>query len=129
MAKRIQKDTFRDQLLAQEMSSNKLYKKYRGEDEKMIDKESKALRRQKWITLAVWIFIVLLCTAFLLIGGYSKDPTMKLWFGILACFCFMFGTVYLFGYFINRSRVELLKEMKEIQLRIFELYDKIDNKT
>ena len=127
MTKRVRKNTFRDQLLAQEMRSNKLYEKYRGEVDKMIDKESKALRRQKWITLAVWIFIVFLCTAFLLIGGYSKDPTMKLWFGILACFCFMFGAVYLFGFGINRNRVELLKEMKEIQLRILELHDKIDN--
>ena len=129
MTKRVRKDTFRDQLLAQEMRSDKLHKKYKEGVEKMIDKESKGLRQQKWITGALWIFTVLLCTAFLLIGGYLKDPTMKLWFGIMACFLFMFGGVFLLVFGINRNRVELLKEMKEIQLRILELHDKIDNKT
>jgi hypothetical protein len=73
----------------------------------------------------MWIYITILCTSFLLIGGFTSDPTKKLWFGILACFWLLFGAVFILRYFINYSRLEIMKEIKEIQLKIEELREKI----
>jgi hypothetical protein len=129
MSKRTPMHKFRDQLIVQEKRSNELYTKYKMEVGKMIDRESKALRKQKWITLPIYVYLVLLATAFLTIGGYLKDPTMKLWFGLIACFMMIVGAIIFLALVINRARVEMLKEMKEIQLRIIELQDKIESKT
>lgn len=129
MAKSTLKDTFRDQLIVQEKRSSELYIKYKKEVGRMIDKESKALRKQKWISVPMYVYLVLLSTVFFTIGGYLKDPTMKLWFGLIACFLMIIGAVILLIFGINRTRVEMLKEMKEIQLRVIELQDKIENKT
>jgi undecaprenyl pyrophosphate phosphatase UppP len=94
----------------------------------MIKKETRALRREKWITHPLWIYVVLICTVFLLIGGYSRDATYKLWFGIIACFWIIIGAVFFIKHLINCNRVELLKEIKEIQLQILELKEKIGNR-
>ena len=129
MVKRDPKNTFRYRLLSQDTYSDELFKTYRERVEKMIKKETRALQIEKWITRPLWIYIALLCTAFLLIGGYSEDATIKLWFGIVACFCFIFGATFLLKHLINCNRVEMLKQMKEIQLQIMELQEKIENRS
>lgn len=128
MSKSTPEDKFRDQLIVQEKRSNELYIKYKREVGTMIDNESKALRKQKWITLPLYVYLVLLSTVFFTVGGYLKDPTTKLWFGLMACFMMIIGTVFLLIFGINRTRVEMIKEMKEIQLRVIELQEIIENK-
>jgi undecaprenyl pyrophosphate phosphatase UppP len=110
---------------SREFSSGERYEKYRKEVEKMLDKQIRAIKREKRITYPMWIYITILCTSFLLIGGFTSDPTKKLWFGILACFWLLFGAVFILRYFINYSRLEIMKEIKEIQLKIEELREKI----
>lgn len=118
------KKTMKERLLAHE-SFDPEKQKYRKEVEKMLEKQIRAHRREKIITHSLWIYIVILCTIFMLIGGFTADPTMKLWFGILACFWLLFGVVFILRYFINYNRIEILKELKAIQLRIEELHEKI----
>jgi hypothetical protein len=43
--------------------------------------------------------------------------------GSFACFMLIFGAVELIKYFINRSRLELLKETKQVQLQVLELHE------
>jgi hypothetical protein len=119
------KEAFRDELLRQDIVHSERHEEYRKEVETMLEKEEKALRKEKWITGPMWIYLVVLCATFLLLGGFSEDSTTRLWFGILACFWFIFGAVFLLKYFINRNRVEMLKEFKEIQLQISELRDEM----
>ena len=118
---------FAKTLLAQEKRSPESLEKYRKEVAETLDKETRNLRREKLVTGPMWIYLVLLCSAFLVIGGISPDPTLKLWFSVLACFWFVFGAVFLLKYFINRNRVEMLREMKEIQLQLHELQSRMKN--
>jgi hypothetical protein len=55
----------------------------------------------------------------------SLSHSIKLWFGILACFWLLSGAVFILRYFINYSRLEILKEIKAMQLQIEELREKI----
>jgi len=114
----------KEELLAQESFAPEK-QKYHKEVEKMLEKQIRAHRRERIITGPLWIYIVLLCTIFITVGGFTADPTKKLWFGILACFWLLFGVVFILRYFINHNRIEILKELKAIQLRIEELHEKI----
>ncbi len=108
-----------------EFPSGERHEKYQKEVEKMLDKQIRATKREKRIIGPMWIYITVFCTLFLLIGGFSSDPTKKLWFGILACFWFLFGALFLIRYFINHSRLEIMKEIKGIQLQIEELRERV----
>lgn len=117
----------KEQLLAQEAFDPEK-QKYRQEVEKMLEKQIRAHRRERIIIRPLWIYIVLLCTIFMFIGGFSADPNKKIWFGILACFWLLFGVVFLLRYFINYNRLEILKELKAMQMRIEELHEKVVGK-
>jgi hypothetical protein len=119
------KESLREQVLSQEVFASERHEKYQTEVDKRLKKHSRALKIEKWITGPMWFFIVIVCMAFLTIGGSSPDPAKKLWFGILACFWLIFGAVFLLRYFINRNRLETLKELKEIQLRMEEFKEQI----
>lgn len=125
-------DRIRDRLLSKETYSPEMYEQYRKEIEEMLNKESKKLqtfiRIGKWIIRPVFIYLILLGTAFMLIGGSLEDPTKKLFFAIIGSTCMIMGGVMLLNHFINEARLVLLKELKEIQLRVFELYEKIGQK-
>jgi hypothetical protein len=119
------KESLREQVLSQEVFASERHEKYQKEVDKMLEKQSRTLKIEKWTTGPMWFYIVILCTAFLIIGGSSTDPAKKSWFGILACFWLIFGGVFLLRYFINRNRLDILKELKEIQLRMEEFKEQI----
>ena len=112
-------------LLAQEPPASPARDRYHQQVAKMLEKEIQSLAREHRMMRFMWPFLVILCTAFLMIGGYAADPTKKLWFGVLACFWFIFGAVILLRYLINRNHVEHLRELKAIQLQIADLAAKI----
>ncbi|MHC4777453.1 MAG: hypothetical protein ACYTFG_02620 [Planctomycetota bacterium] len=113
----------RDGLLAQVKTPGAGQDRYRKEVRNMIEEKEKRLKRERIVTSGMWIFIVLLSTAFLLIAGHREGDD-RLWFGIQACFWFFFGAVFLIKYFLNRNRVEFLKEIKGIEMRIMDLQDR-----
>jgi hypothetical protein len=65
--------------------------------------------------------VVVLGTGFLLLGGLRGDVSPGAWLGLFACFLLIGSAVELVKYFINRSRLELLKEMKGIELQLLEI--------
>jgi hypothetical protein len=95
---------------------------YREEVTSLLAKEEKALRRQRWVVVPLWIYLVLLSTAFLWAGGKKLATPVGPWFGILACFCLIFGMVFFLPHLITWSRVQLLKEVKQVQLQVLELH-------
>ncbi len=113
-------DSIRDRLLSRLPLSANLAA-YREEVAAMLGKNDKALRRETWVVTALWLFMVALSTAFLLLGGLRSGTPLGLYFEILACFCLIYPSVELLKHFINRSRVELLKEVKQVQLQVLEL--------
>ena len=91
----------------------------------MLEKNEKVLRRQKWYSGAIWIYAVALTTTFLLLAGWlGKTPMGVLW-GMMASLLLIAAAVELLKYFINRSRVELLKEMKGLEVQLLEIKEQL----
>jgi hypothetical protein len=68
----------------------------------------------------LWIFAVLLITALLVFRGRDAAEVAR-----LTAFAFIFlicGAVELLKHFINRARVELIRETKQVQLQVLELH-------
>jgi hypothetical protein len=89
----------------------------------LLEKNEKRLRRDKFGVGALWLYLVALATVFLWMGGQRLSTPKGPWFGCLACFLLIFGAVELLKHFINRARVELLKETKQVQLQVLELHE------
>ena len=83
-----------------------------------IDKQVAALARERRVMQPMFIYLTLFCTLLLLLAGYSEDMGRRLWFGILACFWFIFGAMFLLRYHVNRARVEMMVELKNIQIQL-----------
>jgi hypothetical protein len=118
-------DPLRERLLAQFEPAPDRLAAYREEVHAMLEKNERTLRLQKWYAGAIWIFVVLLGTSFLVLGGLRGDTPPGTWLGILACFFLISAAVELVKYFINRSRVEVLKEVKGLELQVRELRDQL----
>jgi hypothetical protein len=117
-----QDDSIRDRLLSRLPQPASLAD-YRKEVALILERNEKGLRRERWGTGALWLFIVALSTVFLFLGGQRLDTPKGPWFASLACFWLLFAAVELLKHFINRSRVDLLKEVKQIQVQVLELQD------
>ena len=100
---------------------------YRREVSALLEKNEKTLRRQKWYATAIWLWVVGMGTALMLLAAMHPEKPRAAWlaasFGSLACFMLIYGAAELTKYFINRVRVELLKETKQVQLQVLELHD------
>jgi hypothetical protein len=114
-----------ERLLAQLGPDRDRLARYRTEVDAMLEKNERTLRRQKWYAGAYWIFVVLLGTAFFVLGGRLGDTPRGVWLGLFACFLLIAAAVELMKYFINRSRVEVLKEVKGLELRVVELQEQL----
>ena len=92
----------------------------------MLSKFEARVRKEKWVVGAQWIFLVLLCTAFMLIAGFHIDKsTAALWFAIQAVFWFLFGVVFLLMARFNQIELALLKEVKRVELAVMELKESL----
>ena len=80
------------------------------------------VRIERWMVIAQWIFLVLLTTAFMLIGGYHIDKSsVALWFCIQGVFWFLFGTVFLLSARFSQLKLDLLTEIKRVELAVLEV--------
>jgi hypothetical protein len=117
-------ESMRNGLLARLPQPERLAE-YRQEVSAFIEKNEKTVRRQKWYTGAIWIWVVGLGTVFLVIAGryvgVPRDAGLVALYGSLACFLEIYGGLEMLKMFINRNRVELLKETKQVQLQVLEL--------
>ena len=111
----------REQLLAQNEPTRERRLKYEKETEAMLNQLEAGFRREKWGTGILWIYATLFMTAALLITGYRNQVQPEISILALAFTLLIVGAVELIKHFINRSRVEVLKELKGMQMQIFEL--------
>lgn len=91
----------------------------------MLERRERNLKREKWLVGAIWLMVVLLSTAFMTVAGFLSDTSKASWFGITAVFWLLFGTVFLLKYFLNDARIELLKELKAIELRLAAMEERL----
>lgn len=94
---------------------------YREEVATMLEKKEKALRRERRVLIELWVFVIALSVVFLWLGGQRMDTAKGPYFVSLACFWFLFGMVYFVAHSINRSKVDILKEVKQVQVQVLEL--------
>jgi membrane protein YdbS with pleckstrin-like domain len=120
-------DGLRERLLAGTAPLGSRLEAYRTEVRTMIEQKERRLARQRRVTSGMWLFLVALCTVFLSLSGWSSGE-IRLWWGIQACFWLLFGAVFLLRYFLDRNRLEFLKEIKALELRVAELAEKLDGR-
>jgi len=70
----------------------------------------------------VWIFVVVVSVPFLWMAGTHFNTAERNWFLGLVGFWVLFGTIEIAKYEHKQGRVELLKELKQVQLQILQLH-------
>src|SRR5436309_1426112 len=118
-------DNLRDQLLGQQSPRSDKLAEYRKELQAMLDQNEYRLRRERKYTTILWIFTVVMYTGFLIIGGRHPTSVLGVWFGVMGCFWFIYPSVELLKHFINRGRVDVLRELKQLELRVVELQEMV----
>jgi RNA polymerase sigma factor (sigma-70 family) len=96
------------------------------EVETMIANQEKSLQREKRYTTAIWIYVVLLTTSFMAGSGLLMFHKIEgTWIAVSAVFWLLFGAVFFFIHQINKSRFEVIKEIKGVELRLAALEERL----
>lgn len=122
-------ENLRDRLLAQHVAEPDKLARYRKEMEVMLERNEKVLQREKWYASTIWLVVVTTSVPFLVYGGYHADEPRSAFWAAAACVWFLFGGIELIKHFINRTRVEQLKELKRIELEVLELREALQGRT
>jgi hypothetical protein len=118
-----------DALLSQQEFPSDRFTQYQKEVQAMLDANERGLKREKWGAMALWLWVVALAVLFLILGGLRPNTPLAAWFASNACLWVLFGAVELLKHFINRSRVSILKEIKQLELQVVELREALRQKT
>jgi hypothetical protein len=111
----------RGRLLAQFEPDRDELARYRAEVEAMLEQKERSLVWQKWYAGTAWVFAVLLATTFLVLGAVRADSPAWFWPAMTALVILIAAAVELVKYFINRARLELLREIKALDVHVREL--------
>src|ERR1700747_1529495 len=95
---------------------------YREEGSSLLAENEKKLRGNKWTVVRMWAFVALVSGPFLWMAGTHFNTSQGNWFLGLTCFWVLLGAIEVAQYVAQQGRVELLKEMKQIQLQVLELH-------
>ncbi len=116
-------NSLRERLLRQHVPEPEKFSNYRKETQAMLEKQERWLRFQSLYTAAIWIMLVIMGTGFALVAGWSGDRPTKVYFsiGVTLMFLLIGAAVQLVGAFIARARLEIVKDIKGLELRIVEL--------
>lgn len=95
---------------------------YQEEVRSLLAANEKRLRRSKGTVVRVWIFVGAVSVPFLWMAGAHFNTSQGNWFLGLTAFWVLFGAVEIAKYIGLQGRVELLKELKQIQLQVLELH-------
>lgn len=94
---------------------------YREEVASLLAKNEKDLRGKRWTVVRVWVFVTVVSIPFLWMAGKQFGTANGIWFLGLACFWVLFGAIEVTKYVAHQRWVELLKEIKQVQLQVLEL--------
>lgn len=113
-------DAIRDRLLSQVVIPQP-ESTYRQELNAMLERQERGLRIERIGATAIWCFAVLLGTIFLLIGGFRPEVSPAITMELFGIFLLISAAVELLKYFISRSRVEMLRAIKSLEVEVLEL--------
>ena len=99
---------------------------YRRKVEAMIQEKERWLRRGAWANGVGYVTALLTAITLMIVGGVWFDGQLKqVWLGVNACFWLVFASVLAFNYVLNRSHVQMLKELKGIEMRVIEIQQRL----
>jgi hypothetical protein len=116
-----ERSRLRESLLSQQDVSSQRLDKYRTEVNMLLEQKERSVLLEKRVTSGAWVFLVVLSTAFIVLGGMRNDTLTGIWFGILACFWLVLGSTFLVRQQLNQRELVLFKELKGLELRVLEL--------
>ena len=116
-------ENLRERLLRQHVPEPEKLANYRKETQAMLEREERRLRFYGRFTAAIWIMLVVMGTMYALVAGWSGDQPTKVYFsiGIMLMTLLLGGAVQLVAVFISRARLEVVKDIKGLELRLIEL--------
>ncbi len=91
-----------------------------------IAKREKRHRISKLVTGGLWIYLVLLSTIFLVIGGMHAETLKGIYFTALACFWLLSGAVYLGRLWVDRLRLDIERQNKLRSLEQAEIIARLE---
>ena len=94
---------------------------YQEEVKSLFEKNEKTLRQHKWTVRRVWIFVIAVSIPCLWVAGAHFNTPQGNWFLSTVYFWVLFGAIEIAKYEHNQARVELLKELKQIQLQVLKV--------
>jgi hypothetical protein len=121
-------ESLRNQLLDAAAERPARHAQYQQEVQAMLSDYEKKVRLEGRMVVAQWIFVVLLTTAFMLIGGYKHETMTGMWFVMQGIFWFLFGAVFLLMHRFNQLNLALLKEIKSVELAVLEVKESLQAK-
>ncbi len=95
---------------------------YQEEVSSLLAKNEKKLRQNKWTVWRFWIFVIAVSIPFLVMAGEKFNTPAGNWFLGIVCVWVLLAAIEVAKYEHNQGRVELLKELKQIQLQVLELH-------
>jgi len=114
-----QSDSFRDRLLSHLPQPASLAD-YRRDVASMLEQNEKRIRRERVVVTAFWIFCAVSAALHMWFDPKSAQTPKG---PFLALFIFTWGLAELLKHRINASRIDLLKEIKQVQVQVLELHD------
>src|SRR5512140_185696 len=102
---------------------------YQEEVKSLLAKNEERLRQNKWTVRRVWIFVILTSIPSLYMAGAHFNTPQGNWFLGAVFFWVLFGAIEIAKYAANQGRVELLKEIKQVQLQVLELHALVSNRS
>jgi ABC-type transport system involved in cytochrome bd biosynthesis fused ATPase/permease subunit len=115
------------QLLALDGHSPNDKEQYRKEISTMLENQEKQIRLVKRINVLVYLFLIFVSVAFLTAMA-THNFERKMEFGIIGLVVMIVASIVAIPMYVATVRFEMLKEFKELQLRIIELGEKISSK-
>lgn len=124
------RDDLRDRLLGQATPDPDRLAVYREGVRSMLERNERGLRRERMFVPLIWGFVVFMVVAFSYLGQSRPERPAGVYFGLglMLSFLSIWGAVELLKHFINRARVEILKEIKGIELRLLEIEGRLEDR-
>jgi len=119
-------DSIRDRLLSRLPEPANL-DAYRKEVAVLLAKNEKGFRREKWGTAALLLLAVAFLIVLLTRNGLRLDTPAGFSYAGSTFAFFLYALAEVLKHFINRARVDLLKEVKQTQVQILELHALLTN--
>ncbi|HEX6984681.1 MAG TPA: hypothetical protein VF170_04860 [Planctomycetaceae bacterium] len=113
-------DELASRLLALGRPDESTLARYRKEVTAMIERERKRLKFEAICAVVLWLFLVALIVPWLMVASNYPLTPPRVWFGFALMFMALYGAMEMLKLFVNRARLDVLKEIKEAELRLLE---------